>query len=198
MNMKKTALLALLTWVMMMPAWGQSDDVVISGSNDLRYENTVPLAGNNAINTMKGRRIYGGDFSAFFLEGVTMLSDYDYSMGFGCTFGYVPGRWGVYGTFVSEPYWNSYYDNTMRLSVGAVLRPVMSSILDWQLYGGLSMGRTAGFDVGMRFAPDANGNHGGFGWWSCSIGRLYTTEACYTTIGVSIDIALFTTCIIFF
>ena len=194
MNCKKVAIMVWMLLTAAVPVWGQSDDEVVSGSDDLRYEHSVPLAGSKVANTISGRRVYSDDFSRFFFEGVALISDYDYGVGFGGTMAYVPGRWGVYGTMMGEPLdYRGYIDRTFRFNAGGVVRPVMSaSVIDWQLYGGLSIGRTVGVEIGTRFAPSADIN-GLFGWWSCSIGKLYTPETSYLMLGISINIALFST-----
>ncbi len=196
--MKKSLILMVLALIVMMPVWGQSDDVVVRGSNDLRYEHEVPLAGSKVVNTISGRRVYDGNFSTFFLEGAILVNDYHYRVGMGCTFAYVPGRWGCYGTMVSDPYGYRNYGATPRVNMGAVVRPFLQSPIDWQLYGGLSIGRTAGVDFGIRVAPNNNGSGGNFCWWSGSMGRLYTTDGSYTMIGVSIDITLVLMTVIIF
>lgn len=118
------------------------------------------------------------DFCSFFLEGQTMLSAYDIALGGQMV--WVPRRWGVYASgLVGER--RGYF------SAGPVWR--MSDCgnwIDWQLYGGLTVSRHLGGEVGIRMgAPKLWGD---FCWTSMSLSVGYVNGYNYVTLGLSLTL----------
>jgi hypothetical protein len=119
------------------------------------------------------------EYCAFFLEGQTMLSN---DLSIGGQFAWVPGRWGAYAS-------GRIGVDEGLLTLGPVWR--MSDCgnwLDWQLYGGLTMGHamSVGAEVGIRMgSPKLWGD---FCWtsMSVSVGRIHGMN--YYTLGLSLTL----------
>lgn len=179
---RKLTIIVLLLIAACVPAWAQSDDEIVTGSGDLRFERPEPVATASGLH----RTHADNNCSRFFLEGSYIVgTDNDYGMG--VSLAYVPRHWGGYGALYT------LYHRTVG-SVGGVLRPVeRPRYLDWQLFAGAAFSDAVGYEVGMRFSATADMNGGGFAWWSGSISRLYVDRTAFFTVGFSFDIAaLFT------
>lgn len=179
--MKKIVVFLLLWLPMAVTLNAQSDDIVVGGTSDLQYDENVALAGNKTFNQIRGIQLNSHDHCKLFIElGValsTEISDY----GFGLNVAYVPDRWGAYGSIGAFDY-NGFY-----ATCGAVLRPVAeTSIIDWQIYGGLAIGWYPGVEIGTRIGI----GKGILSMCSISLSRVYVDRTRYTTLGLNIDLAL--------
>lgn len=116
-------------------------------------------------------------FCAYFLEGSALMGTGD--MALGATFGYLPQRWGAYGT-VRMGVRNAY------VSAGPMVRMSdCDNFLDWHFYAGVTVGRRVGGEIGFRMASP-------IGWErfcpsSVSMGAGIVDGYTFFTIGLSID-----------
>ncbi len=156
----------------------QTDDVVVAGSDDLRFSDQVTLSGKSA----RGILSSGSHYSSFFFETVALYGEGHFGGGFNFTC--LPRRWGGYASLL-------FLSGYVPVTCGVALRPVVApSFLDWQLYGGLAMGfGMAGYEVGTRFSANADANGGSFSWWSASFGFIRIVDARFVTLGLSLDLA---------
>ena len=119
------------------------------------------------------------EFCAIFLEGQTLFSYNDVALG--GQLAWVPSRWGVYGSGCI-----GHLDG--RISVGPVWR--MSDCgnwIDWQLYGGLTVSRRLGGEIGIRMAsPEIWGD---FCWTSVSLSVGHVNGYNYVALGLSLTLS---------
>lgn len=103
--------------------------------------------------------------------------------GIGVNFAMVPGRFGGYAEGVCGDGFNA-------LSFGPVMRLFDDHhIVDWQVYGGLMLGYSAGFEVGTRLASGRGLLSGAFSWWSISSSTIWMGGEQYYTFGLSLGLA---------
>lgn len=196
--MKRHFLLLMLLFVGVGFAWGQSprnprapegyhpveanEDVVIGGTDDISFDQSVPLNGNNTVNHMLGRSIYSNPYSRYFLEWEGLFSEYGLALGM--HFAYLPKRWGFYCSLLPLEMSVSQY-TTSWASFGAVLRPIIEPAgIDWHIYTGPAFGRGNGWEIGTRIAAAHQNTQ--FSWLSGSIGTMFVGGRSYFTIGLSI------------
>ena len=120
----------------------------------------------------------------------------DFFQEFGVSFSYIPSRLGYYGG-LSLLYQEKYEcENTddygsshvlPALGGGVAYRPFPHvGIVDFQLYGGLTLCKMPGFDVGMRVAAGARPGRSAFSWWSLSLGVSSRWNVPFVTVGLSV------------
>ena len=120
------------------------------------------------------------NFNHYFFE-VEVAGRYrDALVGFNFT--YLPKRVGVYGSAL-------FGDHKTHGSLGVALRLSGNSWrTDWQLYGGATLSRTLGYEVGIRIAETARPNSR-FAWRSGSLGWAIYNGQSYLTVGLSLELA---------
>lgn len=118
------------------------------------------------------------DFCAFFLEGETLLTRDN--VAFGGQVAWMPRRWGVYASGLVG-------GRHGYLSAGPVLRlSDCGNWIDWHLYGGLSVSRTLGAELGVRMASPKL--WGDFCWTSFSFTMGHVNGYNYVTLGLSLTL----------
>lgn len=117
------------------------------------------------------------EYNNIFLE-FGILAGNDFALG--AQMAYVPKRWGAYcgGYFGMR---HEYF------TVGPVLRlSDCGDFLDWQLFGGLTVSRRPGAELGFRLAgPKTND---GFAWTSFTMAAGYANRSPYFSLGLSLSL----------
>ena len=164
------------------PVEATGEDVVIGGTDDLRFDQSIPMEGNRTVNYLLGRSVYTEYYSRYFLEWESLWGGN--GMALGMNFAYLPKRWGFYCSLLPLDISTSQY-LTSWFTFGAALRPVTRpSSIDWHIYTGPAFGRGNGWEIGTRFA--AANQQSQFSWFSGSIGTMYVGGRSYLTIGLSL------------
>ena len=111
---------------------------------------------------------------------------------FGATVTYLPQHVGLYGGLsllrdvqLSPPVAPTQFHPV--LTVGGALRPFHSvGLLDFHMYGGISLCRRPGVDIGIRVAAGSRYDRSRFSWWSCSLGISNRWNVPFITAGLSV------------
>ncbi|MBQ9638273.1 MAG: hypothetical protein IJV22_01780 [Bacteroidales bacterium] len=171
----------LALWTGLANAQVPLQDTIIGSSEDITFGEKVHVTGNPLMNRLTGIKEYDCDYSIYFLECKMLVGMDDIAAGL--QFAWVPKRWGGYLSYM----WGNFYN---WKSVGVAVRPSMElSAVDWHLYGGLAIGGTLGYELGMRFSAANTGTH--FSWLCGSISTIRSRGTCFFTIGLSLDLACF-------
>lgn len=119
------------------------------------------------------------NFNHFFLE---LKSIFKYqNAALGVSFTYLPHNVGIYGSVL-------FNGKGQYLSLGSALRLSSASCRsDWQLYGGLTLNRTLGFEAGLRIAETSHRDRR-FAWNSVSTGWALYNGHHYFTLGLSLEV----------
>lgn len=176
--MKRLIVIALFVAALCGSLSAQAPDEVAGGTSDLHYSTAVPMTVHSKAHSKAP--FNDRTFCRFFLEGVATGSVEE--LGLGVTAAWVPGRMGVYATYLST-------DNYYIFNAGADLRLLRNPRnVDWHLYGGLSFSDNVGFDVGMRLSATRLYTNMDFSWLSFSVGRMRVNSITYTTVGLSVEL----------
>lgn len=176
----------------------EEENVVTSSHGDLLFDGQVPqqrqLSTDNLTygqNGLRNGEVHNGRRNAFyrndvnasewFFEGKAMLGD---NVGGGVQCAFVPRHWGGYMSYLITSDADYYrYD---WLTVGAVFRPMINpEVIDFQLYGGLAVGKGSGVEYGLRIAA---ADDSPFSWLSFTMGGIQTPDFSAVTFGFSVGL----------
>lgn len=175
------------------------DDEVISGTDDLIYDNIkaqphlqqknstseAPYRSSQRPQAQRGHEVTPNarmhmresNYSSVFCEVEALIGN-DIALGANLTF--MSYRWGMYGSFLNGLYsnWGSF---------GVAFRPFAEpSPIDFQLYTGPAFGIGFGYEFGCRFAEGSYSSNSAFSAFSGSIGYANVGGFTYMTFGISI------------
>ena len=179
-------LLILLMTLALCPAImrAQSDDMVVGGTGDIQFMDTVPLAGSPLLNRLTGESINSQLFHKNFFNILVSFSD-NAGIGIGADYTRIPKQWGWH---VSAQVWPAA-SRTLSVAGGVVVRPVMqTSFLDWQLYAGPVIHRSIGIEYGTRISRVRDNDS--YSIWSLTLSRGHVRNNNYVSVGLSADLLL--------
>lgn len=169
----------------------QSADEVVSGSGDIEFDRNVSVS--QPVRQTPANLQEGHEYSHLFVEGLLAYESYG-SLGAGATVAYLPEWIGGYASATA-------YNSHSMYTFGPAIRPLANiASLDWQVFCGLAyaapitryFNNRLGFEIGTRFAPNADSDGDRFAWWSVSLSRLFVNQHSYFTIGLSVNLIALT------
>lgn len=149
--MKRLLIFMMLLGGVLM-AKAQSDDVIIGGTDDIQYGSKVEVAGSNTLNTLLGVKVYEEDFCKHFLEYKLGVGNADLAFGF--TYCYLPKKWGGYGSLMVG-FLSGWFTGGVAYRLSSP-----KQTCDWQMFGGIAAGYSAGAELGLRLSSKVNENFG--------------------------------------